>query len=60
LRPELAAHFALPPGEMVYCGIALGHADPHAAVNRLRSERLGIDEFSEFRGFEPRGTDTPP
>ena len=51
LRRTLAAHFALPPEEMLYCAIALGRPDPAAAVNRLRSERVPVEEFTSFRGF---------
>ncbi|WP_206340928.1 nitroreductase [Marinicauda algicola] len=36
---------------IVYCGMALGHADPDAPVNRLRSERADVDEFATFEGF---------
>jgi nitroreductase len=51
LRRTLAAHFALPGDEMIYCAIALGFPDPDAAVNRLRSERVPVEEFATFRGF---------
>ena len=51
LRRSLAAHFALSPEEMIYCAIALGRPDPAAAVNRLRSERVPVEEFTSFRGF---------
>ena len=51
LRRTLAAHFALPAHEMIYCGIALGVPDPQAPVNRLRSERVAVEEFTTFRGF---------
>jgi nitroreductase len=51
LRSSLATHFALPDEQMVYCAIALGHPDPDAAVNRLRSDRVAVDEFTSFRGF---------
>ncbi len=60
LRPELAAHFSLQQTEMVYCGIALGHADPDAAVNTLRSERVAVAEFAELRGFAGTAAETPP
>ena len=49
LRVTLKAHFALAEHEMIYCGMALGYADEAAAVNRLRSERAGVDEFASFR-----------
>jgi hypothetical protein len=51
VRTSLARHFALSSEEVLYCGMALGYADPDAAVNRLRSERASVDEFSTFRGF---------
>jgi nitroreductase len=51
LRPSLHRHFGLPANEMVYCGMALGHADDSHPVNRLRSERVSVDDFTTFRGF---------
>jgi nitroreductase len=49
LRKTLKTHFELAEQEMIYCGMALGYADPAAAVNRLRSERASVDEFASFR-----------
>ncbi|MFZ4121327.1 MAG: nitroreductase [Caulobacterales bacterium] len=51
LRDTLHAHFELPENEMIYCGMALGYADPTAAVNQLRTARAEVDEFTSFRGF---------
>ena len=51
VRLTLKRHFALPETEMIYCGMALGYADPTAKVNTLRSERAAVDEFAKFRGF---------
>jgi nitroreductase len=51
LRGPLKAHFNLAADEMVYCGMALGKPDPNAKVNALRSERVGVDDFTVFRGF---------
>lgn len=51
VRGTLGRHFALPEHEVLYCGMALGYADPSAPVNRLRSERAGVDEIATFRGF---------
>lgn len=50
-RDTLKTHFGLPETEMVYCGMALGYADPDAKVNQLRSERASVEEFTTFRGF---------
>jgi nitroreductase len=44
-------HLALPAAELVVCGMALGRADPDAAVNAVRTERDDPAEFSTFRGF---------
>jgi nitroreductase len=51
VRKTLGAHFGLGEHEVLYCGMALGHPDPDAPVNRLRSERVAVDEFTTFRGF---------
>ncbi|MGY6531164.1 nitroreductase [Glycocaulis sp.] len=37
--------------EIVYCGMALGHADTSAKVNQLRSRRAEIDDIAAFEGF---------
>lgn len=36
---------------MLFCGMAIGYADETAAVNRLVSERMTLEEFASFRGF---------
>lgn len=51
VRQTLHLHFELPDHEMVYCGMALGHPDPDAPVNQLRSDREEVDGFSRFEGF---------
>jgi nitroreductase len=51
LRDSLQHHFALPDTDLVYCGMALGHPDPSAPVNQLRSSRVAVEEFASFRGF---------
>ena len=42
----------IPAKEMLFCGMALGFADPDAAVNRLETERARLSEFAVFSGFE--------
>ncbi len=39
---------ALVPEEMVICGMSLGHADPDALANRLRTGRETVDGFATF------------
>ena len=51
MRTPLAAHFALSDQEMIYAGIALGHADMTKPINTMRSDRAGVDEFATFKGF---------
>jgi nitroreductase len=41
-------HLGLADTEMVVCGMALGHADPDAVVNRLVSEREPVSGFARF------------
>lgn len=51
VRAPLAGHFGLNDEEMVYCGMALGHADMTKPVNTLRADRAEVDEIASFRGF---------
>ncbi len=44
----IAAHLALPPGEMVVCGMALGYADPDKIENSLETAREPVAGFSRF------------
>lgn len=41
----------LPPERMLFCGMAIGVADPDEPANRLVSERAPLEEFAEFRGI---------
>jgi nitroreductase len=47
----IADTLGLPENEGVICGMALGHADPDAAINRLVTEREPVAGFASFRGF---------
>jgi nitroreductase len=49
----------LPEGEIVVCGMALGHADEDAPVNALVSERADLAEFATFH-TEARNDDEGP
>jgi len=48
LRTTLHGHFGLAGHDLVYCGMALGYADPAAPVNTLRTEREPVDAFTRF------------
>jgi nitroreductase len=51
MRTPLASHFALGDHEMIYAGMALGHADMTKPVNSMRSDRASVDEITTFKGF---------
>ena len=53
-----SAFLALPERQMVFCGMALGHGDPAAPINRWRAPREGVDGFAAFLGFH--AADPPP
>jgi hypothetical protein len=36
----------------LFCGLALGHADPDAAINQWRAPRAPLDSYATFTGFE--------
>lgn len=44
----VTAFTGAPDNEMLFCGLALGHADDSAPVNSLRSERMPLDMWATF------------
>ncbi len=42
----------LPPNLMLFAGMALGHADAGARINKWRSSREPLDVFVKFEGFD--------
>ena len=47
----VSACLDLPDEHMLFCGMALGHADPAAPINAWRASRDGVDGFAAFSGF---------
>jgi nitroreductase len=47
IRPVLD----IPENEIIVCGMALGHIDPDAPVNGLKTERADLDAFVTFDGL---------
>jgi nitroreductase len=47
IRPLLA----IPEKEVIICGMALGHIDPAAPVNRLATERAPLADYASFDGL---------
>lgn len=48
----VSRHLALPGGYQIAFGMALGHEDVAAPINRWRSTRAEVGEWCEMRGFE--------
>jgi nitroreductase len=46
-----------PDDELLFCGMAIGHADPDAPVNTLRSERMPLEQWATF--VPPEGAPRP-
>jgi nitroreductase len=44
----VSAQLGAPATEMLVCGMALGHADEQAVVNRLVTEREPVERFARF------------
>jgi nitroreductase len=38
----------VPDDELVFCGVALGYADPRHPINDLRSDRAPLEDFASF------------
>jgi nitroreductase len=47
IRPILG----IPGKEIIVCGMALGHIDPDAPVNRLVTERAPLADYASFHGL---------
>ena len=41
----------IPENELVFCGVAVGYGKADADINRLYTERAGLEEMADFRGF---------
>ncbi len=48
----VAAVLDLPVEHMLFCGMALGHADPAAPINQWRAPREPVESFATFSGFD--------
>lgn len=45
-------HLPVTDAEELVCGMALGYADPEAAVNEYQPDREPVEEFARYYGFE--------
>lgn len=51
LHRTVGEFIAIPPDQMLFCGMAIGWRDESHPVNRLRTERAPLEEFASFRGI---------
>lgn len=51
LHRTVGEFIAIPPEQMLFCGMAIGWRDEAHPVNRLRTERAPLEEFASFRGI---------
>ena len=50
--PRTVGEFiGLPSERMLFCGMAIGHADPADPVNAMQARRATVDDFANFRGI---------
>ena len=48
-KPETVSKFVQAPDElMLFCGMAIGYANPDAPVNRLVTDRAPLEEWTTF------------
>jgi nitroreductase len=48
----IRAHLGLPEDHVLFCAIAIGHADPAAPVNATMTDRAPLSETVRFDGFD--------
>ena len=49
VRHQAIASFVdAPDDEMLFCGVSIGHADPEAPVNALRTDRMPLEQWARF------------
>jgi nitroreductase len=51
LHEDVRAVVGIPEGEILLCGVSLGHGDHSAAVNQFPTERVSVAETVTFQGF---------
>ncbi|MGI4880340.1 MAG: nitroreductase [Janthinobacterium lividum] len=52
IYPQTIGRFIdLPAERMLFCGMAIGRADPADPVNTMRARRAAVEDFATFRGL---------
>jgi nitroreductase len=50
--PKTISRFlGAPEQHLLFCGMAIGYADPNEPVNQLVTQRAPLEEFASFRGI---------
>ena len=47
----IKVQLGIPEDHVLFCGLAIGYADPAAPVNQLRTQRAGLDEVVRLEGL---------
>ena len=47
----IGAFLGLPPERMLFCGMAIGVADPAEPANAVRTKRAALDDYARFHGI---------
>lgn len=55
VAPAVQEVLDLDPAQHLYCGMALGYADPHHPANRVEMPREPVAAFARFLGFDDQG-----
>ncbi len=50
MHETVRAFVGAPDDQLLFCGMAIGHADPDAVVNTLVTERMPLDQWATFVG----------
>ena len=48
-HPQIREYLSVPEEEIIFCGMALGHADERVVPNTLVTERAPLLEFATIR-----------
>ena len=49
--PTLREFLKVPDEQRLYCGMALGYADPDAPINQWRTGRAPLEDWARFEGL---------
>ena len=48
----VAKHVKPPENLMLFCGVGVGYMDESFPINSLQTDRVGVEDFTKFYGFE--------